>query len=45
MSRWPGCEAIIRAALAELPHRDRTTLRDAAPALRVLAASIDAQAV
>jgi DNA-binding MarR family transcriptional regulator len=45
VSRWHRVnEDIIRAALAELPHRDRTTLRDAAPALRDLTASIDAQA-
>ena len=35
---------IIQAALAALPQRDRDTLRDAAPALRDLTASIDAQA-
>jgi len=33
---WPGP--------CSLPHRDRTALRDAAPALRGLTASIDAQA-
>jgi hypothetical protein len=35
---------IIQAALADLPQRDRAALRDAAPALRDLTASIDAQA-
>jgi hypothetical protein len=45
VSRWHRVnEDIIRAALAELPHRDQATLRDAAPALRDLTASIDAQA-
>ena len=45
VSRWHRVnEDIIRAALAELPHRDQSTLRDAAPALRDLTASIDAQA-
>ena len=45
VSRWHRVnEDIIRAALAALPHRDRATLRDAAPALRDLTASIDAQA-
>jgi DNA-binding MarR family transcriptional regulator len=45
VSRWHRVnEGIIRAALAELPHRDQATLRDAAPALRDLTASIDAQA-
>ena len=34
----------IRAALAALPQRDRAALRDAAPALRDLTSSIDAQA-
>jgi len=43
--RWHRVnEDIIQAALAELPHQDRATLRDAAPALRDLTASIDAQA-
>ena len=43
--RWHRVnEDIIQAALAALPHRDRTVLRDAAPALRDLTASIDAQA-
>ena len=45
VSRWHRVnEDIIRAALAELPDRDQATLRDAAPALRDLTASIDAQA-
>jgi DNA-binding MarR family transcriptional regulator len=45
VSRWHQVnEDIIRAALAELPHRDQAALRDAAPALRDLTASIDAQA-
>jgi DNA-binding MarR family transcriptional regulator len=45
VTRWHRVnEDIIGAALAELPHRDRGTLRDAAPALRDLTASIDAQA-
>jgi len=45
VTRWHRVnEDIIGAALAELPHRDRATLRDAAPALRDLTASIDAQA-
>ena len=45
VSRWHRVnEDIIRVALAELPHRDQATLRDAAPALRDLTASIDAQA-
>jgi DNA-binding MarR family transcriptional regulator len=45
VSRWHRVnEDIIRAALAALPHRDWATLRDAAPALRDLTASIDAQA-
>ena len=43
--RWHRVnEDIIQAALAALPHRDRAALRDAAPALRDLTASIDAQA-
>jgi hypothetical protein len=37
-------EDIIQAALAALPHRDQAALRDAAPALRDLTASIDVQA-
>jgi DNA-binding MarR family transcriptional regulator len=45
VGRWHRVnEDIIQAALAALPHRDRATLRDAAPALRDLTASIDAQA-
>ena len=45
MSRWHRVnEDIIRVALAELSHRDQATLRDAAPALRDLTTSIDAQA-
>jgi DNA-binding MarR family transcriptional regulator len=45
VTRWHRVNGdIIQAALAELPHRDRATLRDAAPALRDLTASIDAQA-
>ena len=45
MIRWHRVnEDIIQAALATLPHRDRAALRDAAPALRDLTASIDAQA-
>ena len=45
VSRWHQVnEDVIRAALAALPHRDRAALRDAAPALRDLTASIDAQA-
>ncbi len=43
--RWHRVnEDIIQAALAALPHRDRAALRDAAPPLRDLTASIDAQA-
>ena len=45
VTRWHRVnEDIIQAALAALPHRDQATLRDAAPALRDLTASIDAQA-
>jgi hypothetical protein len=45
VTRWHRVnEDIIRAALAALPHRDRSALRDAAPALRDLTTSIDAQA-
>jgi DNA-binding MarR family transcriptional regulator len=45
VARWHGVnEGIIRAALAALPQRDQAALRDAAPALRDLTASIDAQA-
>jgi len=43
--RWHRVnEDIIQTALAALPYRDRAALRDAAPALRDLTASIDAQA-
>jgi DNA-binding MarR family transcriptional regulator len=45
VTRWHRVnEEIIRAALAALPERDRAALRDAAPALRGLTSSIDAQA-
>ena len=45
VTRWHRVnEDIIQAALADLPYRDRAALRDAAPALRDLTASIDAQA-
>jgi DNA-binding MarR family transcriptional regulator len=45
VTRWHGVnEDIIRAALATLPRRDQAALRDAAPALRDLTTSIDAQA-
>jgi hypothetical protein len=45
VSRWHRVnEDIIRTALAALPQRDRAKLRDAAPALRDLTSSIDAQA-
>ena len=45
VTRWHRVnEHIIQTALAALPHRDRAALRDAAPALRELTASIDAQA-
>jgi DNA-binding MarR family transcriptional regulator len=45
VSRWHRVnEAIIQSALAALPPRDRAALRDAAPALRDLTSSIDAQA-
>jgi DNA-binding MarR family transcriptional regulator len=45
VTRWHRVnEDIIQTALAALPHRDRAALRDAAPALRDLTASIDAQA-
>ena len=45
VSRWHRVnEGIIQAALAALPERDRAALRDAAPALRDLTSSIDAQA-
>jgi DNA-binding MarR family transcriptional regulator len=43
--RWHRVnEDIIQAALAALPPRDQAALRDAAPALRDLTSSIDAQA-
>ena len=45
VARWHRVnEDIIQAALAALPHGDRAALRDAAPALRDLTASIDALA-
>lgn len=45
VTRWHRVnQDIILAALAALPHQDRATLRDAAPALRDLTSSIDAQA-
>jgi DNA-binding MarR family transcriptional regulator len=45
VARWHRVnEDIIRAALAALPPHDQAALRDAAPALRDLTASIDAQA-
>ena len=45
VTRWHRVnQDIIQAALADLPQRDRAALRDAAPALRDLTASIDAQA-
>jgi DNA-binding MarR family transcriptional regulator len=45
VTRWHRVnEDIIQAALTALPHRDQAALRDAAPALRDLTASIDAQA-
>ena len=45
VGRWHRVnEGIIQAALAALPQRDRAALRDAAPALRDLTSSIDAQA-
>jgi DNA-binding MarR family transcriptional regulator len=45
VTRWHRLnQDIIQAALADLPQRDRTALRDAAPALRDLTAAIDAQA-
>jgi DNA-binding MarR family transcriptional regulator len=44
-TRWHRVnEEIIRAALAMLPERDRSALRDAAHALRDLTAAIDALA-
>lgn len=43
--RWHRVnEGIIQAALAELPAANQSALRDAAPALRDLTTSIDAQA-
>jgi hypothetical protein len=45
VARWHRVNPeIIQAALAALPQRDRVALRGAAPALRDLTASIDAQA-
>jgi DNA-binding MarR family transcriptional regulator len=45
VNRWHRVnEEIIQAALTALPPRDQAALRDAAPALRDLTASIDAQA-
>ena len=45
VSRWHRVnEDIIQTALSALPERDQTALRDAAPALRDLTTSIDAQA-
>jgi len=45
VARWHRVNAeIIQAALAALPQYDRDALRDAAPALRDLTVSIDAQA-
>lgn len=45
VARWHRVnEDIIQAALATLPRRDQAALRDAAPALRDLTTSIDAQA-
>jgi DNA-binding MarR family transcriptional regulator len=45
VTRWHRVnEQIIQSALAALPQRDRSTLRDAAPALRDLTVSIDALA-
>jgi DNA-binding MarR family transcriptional regulator len=45
VARWHGVnEEIIRTALAALAARDQAALRDAAPALRDLTVSIDAQA-
>ena len=40
----PGNVSSLQLALAALPQRDRAALRDAAPALRDLTSSIDAQA-
>ncbi len=45
VTRWHRVnEEIIRSALTGLPERDRAALRAAAPALRDLTSSIDAQA-
>ena len=45
VTRWHRVnQDIIQAALAALSQRDQAALRDAAPALRDLTASIDAQA-
>jgi DNA-binding MarR family transcriptional regulator len=45
VARWHGVnEDIIQTALSVLPDRDQAALRDAAPALRDLTTSIDAQA-
>ena len=45
VTRWHRVnEEIIQAALATLPQRDQSALRDSAPALRDLTASIDALA-
>jgi DNA-binding MarR family transcriptional regulator len=45
VTRWHRVnEEIIRAALATLPARERSALRDAAPALRDLTTAIDALA-
>jgi len=45
VTRWHRVnEEIIQSALAALPQRDRSALRDAAPALRDLTVSIDALA-
>ena len=45
VTRWHRVnEQIIRAALAALPQRHRTALRDSAPAMRDLTSSIDALA-
>jgi DNA-binding MarR family transcriptional regulator len=45
VARWHRVnEDIIQTALSVLPDRDQAALRDAAPALRDLTASIDAQA-
>ena len=45
VTRWHRVnEEIIRASLVALPEHDQAALRDAAPALRDLTSSIDAQA-